>query len=243
MTAHGKKKQRKKRAPKTAETAQLPVVPPPTPKPTHERASNELVNKLKPGQTPIECTAQLVVAGLASNAVTTQEWSRYPFGEVDLTACLNAIIDSAERTNRNDVGDGEAILMAQAITLNAMFANLARKAQVTEYVANFEVCTRLAFRAQSQCRATLETLASIKNPSTVFAKQANVATGPQQVNYTALLGQGGSAESGSRAGAGIGLTPNKHWRRMTNRWTLERREGQRHAIQRWCPWQHSTGPM
>ena len=43
--------------------------------------------------------------------------------------------------------------------------------------------TRLAFKAQAQCRATIETLALLKNPSpAVFARQANIAHGPQQVN-------------------------------------------------------------
>jgi hypothetical protein len=41
---------------------------------------------------------------------------------------------------------------------------------------------RLALKAQSQCRATLETLAAVKNPPVVYARQANVTTGPQQVN-------------------------------------------------------------
>jgi hypothetical protein len=41
---------------------------------------------------------------------------------------------------------------------------------------------RLAMRAQSQCRTTLETLAAIKNPPIVYARQANVTTGPQQIN-------------------------------------------------------------
>jgi hypothetical protein len=40
----------------------------------------------------------------------------------------------------------------------------------------------MALRAQSQCRATLETLAAIKNPPIVYARQANVTTGPQQIN-------------------------------------------------------------
>jgi hypothetical protein len=40
---------------------------------------------------------------------------------------------------------------------------------------------KLALKAQAQCRATIETLAAIKNPP-VFAKQANIANGPQQVN-------------------------------------------------------------
>jgi hypothetical protein len=41
---------------------------------------------------------------------------------------------------------------------------------------------RLALKAQSQSRATVETLAAIKNPPVVFARQANIAHGPQQVN-------------------------------------------------------------
>lgn len=46
----------------------------------------------------------------------------------------------------------------------------------------FELNMRMALRAQSQCRATLETLSNIKNPPVIYAKQANVTTGPQQIN-------------------------------------------------------------
>ena len=45
-----------------------------------------------------------------------------------------------------------------------------------------ETYMRMALKAQSQCRATLKTLANIKNPPVVFARQANIAQGPQQVN-------------------------------------------------------------
>jgi len=50
------------------------------------------------------------------------------------------------------------------------------------WFANYEVHMRLALEAQNQCRMTLETLATIKNPPTVFARQANIAHRPQQVN-------------------------------------------------------------
>jgi hypothetical protein len=40
----------------------------------------------------------------------------------------------------------------------------------------------MAMKAQNQCRMTLETWAQIKNPPVVFARQANIAQGPQQVN-------------------------------------------------------------
>jgi hypothetical protein len=50
------------------------------------------------------------------------------------------------------------------------------------YIEPAEIYLKLALRAQNQCRATLETLAAIKNPPVIFAKQANIAHGPQQVN-------------------------------------------------------------
>jgi hypothetical protein len=52
-----------------------------------------------------------------------------------------------------------------------------------EYIGAAETYMRLALKAQSQCRATIETLALMKNPQAVtFVRQANVAHGPQQVN-------------------------------------------------------------
>ena len=41
---------------------------------------------------------------------------------------------------------------------------------------------RLALKAQAQCARTVEVLAAMKNPPIVFAKQANIAHGHQQVN-------------------------------------------------------------
>ncbi len=40
----------------------------------------------------------------------------------------------------------------------------------------------MALKAQSNSRATAEALAAIQNPPTVFARQANIANGPQQIN-------------------------------------------------------------
>ena len=45
---------------------------------------------------------------------------------------------------------------------------------------------RFALKAQNQCRATLQALVQLKQPShTTFVKQANVAQGHQQVNNLA----------------------------------------------------------
>jgi hypothetical protein len=84
--------------------------------------------------------------------------------------------------------------MAQAVTLNAMFTQLANQSIQSQYVEHLDRYMRLALKAQGQCRATLETLAAIKNPPTVFARQANIAQGLQAVGEPEDVGTG--AETG-----------------------------------------------
>ena len=102
----------------------------------------------------------------------------------EVNALARELAVQVEAVNEGDLTRAEAILVAQAHTLDELFNNLARRAvpNIGEYLNAAETYFRLALKAQSQCRATLETLAQIKNPPTIFAKQANVTTGPQQVN-------------------------------------------------------------
>ena len=118
------------------------------------------------------------------------KFSAGTYGEVDLTACMAALTQSAERASHGNLADAEGLLMAQAVTLNTMFASLVTRALSSQYAESFDRFMRFGLRAQAQCRATLETLAAIKNPPTVFARQANIANGPQQVNNTAQLPEG-----------------------------------------------------
>jgi hypothetical protein len=78
------------------------------------------------------------------------------------------------------------MLVAQAHTLDALFHSFTYRSMRNSaegYLPAAETYMRLALKAQSQCRATVETLAEIKNPSPVaFVRQANIAHGPQQVN-------------------------------------------------------------
>lgn len=80
-----------------------------------------------------------------------------------------------------DMGRVEEMLVDQAISLQALFTRLGERALG---FSDHKSQTRLigvALRAQDQSRRTLETLGAIKNPTVVFAKQANVATN-QQIN-------------------------------------------------------------
>ncbi len=145
---------------------------------------NTLVTRLKPNETPVEANADMVVAGLVTNVVTAVQFSKGPFGDVDLTECLVKLHAAIDRVHSGDLRDTEALLAAQAVTLNTMFTHLANLAAKTESVDQLDRYLRLALKAQGQCRATLETLAEIKRPPTFIAQQANIAHGPQQVNNT-----------------------------------------------------------
>ena len=53
---------------------------------------------------------------------------------------------------------------------------------MNEHIHATEAYMRMALRAQNQVRLTLETINTIKSPPVVIAKQANITSGPQQVN-------------------------------------------------------------
>ena len=121
-----------------------------------------------------------MVQGLAVNAVTAMGYSK-TFGALDLTECVAALVVGTRKVQSGDLAGLEATLTAQAVTLNAMFTQVAYQASNMTIVDQIDRFTRLALKSQGQCRATIETLALMKNPP-VFTRQANISSGPQQVN-------------------------------------------------------------
>lgn len=114
-----------------------------------------------------------------------QQYGNALFGKdsIDLHYLEEAIKQSAEAINSGDMKAVEAMLYGQAVALQTMFVNLARRADCQEgRLDNIDTLMKLAFKAQNQCRMTLETLSNVKNPPVVYARQANITSGPQQVN-------------------------------------------------------------
>jgi hypothetical protein len=158
------------------------------PTPPEKRKPNDLHHALKTGQTPVQARAAMAVEGLATNTLTVRQWSAQIFGEegLDLTAAVEAVVDTSTRVRDGNLGQLEMLLASQIIAMNAIFANLASRARQATYLDHFDKYMRLALKAQGQCRATAESLALMKNPP-VFARQANIASGPQQVNNGPVL--------------------------------------------------------
>ncbi|MBS1139227.1 MAG: hypothetical protein H6R13_680 [Proteobacteria bacterium] len=127
--------------------------------------------------------ARNIMTPTVRGAFTTQAFSRV-FGDSDLQSLVNELGNQIDKVKTNDLSRAESLLITQAHTLDAIFNELARRAAMNmgEYIKATDTYLRLAFKAQSQCRATLETLATIKNPPVIFARQANISNGPQQVN-------------------------------------------------------------
>lgn len=137
-----------------------------------------------PGKTRDRVLTDMVAHGVVTNAATAARFVSVDLAGVSLTDMVASLQAQGEAVNRGDLGDGERMLSAQAVALNAIFAELARVAHANLFTVPdvADRYLRLALRAQSQSRATVETLAAIKNPPVLFARQANIAHGPQQVN-------------------------------------------------------------
>ena len=125
-----------------------------------------------------QAIAKMLIKPSLQAAFTIHQWENTS----DAVSIMEALSKQIGEVNKGNMNQAEAMLLAQAHTLDALFNNLARRAKNQQYLNQFETNLRLAFKAQSQCRATLETLSAIKNPPVVIAKQANISNGHQQIN-------------------------------------------------------------
>ena len=138
----------------------------------------------QPGKSKERLLAEVAFMPASLNTVTTREFAS-TFGELSLNDCFAVMGEKTAKAKRGDLGELEAMLAAQAYTLNAMFNSMAQRAQknMGEYLGAFETYMRLALKSQAQSAKTVEMLAAIKNPSAVaFVKQANIGNAVQVNN-------------------------------------------------------------
>ncbi len=142
--------------------------------PTAEKAMIPVQTK-----TSSQRTAEAVVDGTFTSATLHTYAQAGPLLDVgDLAQQMHG---AGAEVTKGDFARVERVLTYQFLTLNEMFNNLAQRAKGQNNFKAIETLTRLAFKAQSQARATAETLSVMKNPQP-YIKQANIAHGHQQVN-------------------------------------------------------------
>ncbi|WP_157270920.1 hypothetical protein [Azohydromonas aeria] len=182
----------------------------PAPAPATDADKRNTLRVEDDGKKPMEqLRADLAADGMVANAAILASFSKPITGELGLTESLKALRTRADTVHGGDLKPVEDMLMSQAATLNALFCEMARRAGLNmgEYLDATETYMRMALKAQAQCRATLETLAEVKNPRAVaFVRQTNVAHGPQQVNNGASPAPS-PARTKEPAGVTNGLLP------------------------------------
>ncbi|MDT0634218.1 hypothetical protein [Spectribacter hydrogenoxidans] len=122
--------------------------------------------------------------GATNLAALTFKSFTVPSGDVPSAGAIARDLRAkVELAAAGDLSDSEAILVTHVHALNAVFNNLAYKAANADSLELVESYLKLALRAQSQTRSTVETLSEMKGPKSVaFVRQANIAHGDQQVN-------------------------------------------------------------
>jgi hypothetical protein len=112
-------------------------------------------------------------------------------GHYSLMANIKTLQEQSKRLNEGDMSNVEAMLFAQACALNLIFSEMSTRAFRNfggegNYLEAGKQYFSMAMKAQSQCRASLEAIGYIKNPSAVIARQANINHGGQQQVNNAL---------------------------------------------------------
>ena len=128
-----------------------------------ERSDGASVARLK------EIAAQAVDPCVTSSAVVAAFWGDAGGdGAIDPQAGYEAVQAQVKQVRDGGLSGAEATLVGQAIALNVIFAEMARRGEAALNMPGnaAERYLRLAMKAQAQCRATLHELGDLANRPT-----------------------------------------------------------------------------
>ena len=135
---------------------------------------------LSSGMSQSHITASLTTKSI-NTAFTVKKFSNVE-DSIEVSDYMLELQKAGTEVVSGDLGRLERMLTSQAIALDAIFNRMALKAAGAEYLKNYEVFMRLAFKAQAQSRNTVEALAMLKHPQP-FISQTNIGqVGHNQVN-------------------------------------------------------------
>jgi hypothetical protein len=162
-----------------------PTVPATT---AQKPAAKALQVHMKKGETEAEAMARCLASPTSNATVTLHQFhplSGAAGGASDINALQRELGNRALQIRGGDMARPEAMLVAQAHSLDTIFNAMAQRAAynlTAGYMDAGDRYMRMALKAQSQCRTTIEALVELKNPTgPTFVKQQNIAQN-QQVN-------------------------------------------------------------
>ena len=107
--------------------------------------------------------------------------------ELDAVTLLARLKLQSAAVNSGDLALCESMLINQSVAMQSLSTRLIERGMQQSQMQNIEGFMRLALRAQAQSARTLQILNECKHPM-IFARQANIAHGPQQINNGAIAG-------------------------------------------------------
>jgi hypothetical protein len=151
------------------------------------KPNNSLQIEQTPDETGAQAMARKFLEPSLKNAGAASGFMVKMFGDGDERPGLHDyathVQKVAKAAEEGDIGMASQVLAAQALTLDAMFAELARRTAMNagDYINAAERYGRLALKAQSNCRATLETLVKLHQPREQTVRHVHVNDGGQAV--------------------------------------------------------------
>ena len=149
---------------------------------TQQATADDLARKAKDKADDDTNTARVMTNGQC-NAVVVQQYLHYANGGSNVQALSAVSREQARAIGSGDFSSLEHMLLTQATALQAMFTDLAVRARRQDRLDGIQTMTTLALKCATGSRQAIVALAELRMPKTVmFAKQANVTSGPQQIN-------------------------------------------------------------
>lgn len=151
------------------------------------KPDNALRIEQSPEETGAQAMARTFLQPSLKNAGAASGFMVKMFGDGDERPGLHDYATHVQKVAKaaeaGDIGMASQMLAAQALTLDAMFAELARRTAMNmgDYINASERYGRLALKAQSNCRATLEALVKLHQPREQTVRHVHVNEGGQAV--------------------------------------------------------------
>lgn len=167
--------------------------------------NNAMKVHAKEGDNVATATAAAILAPEFRHAVTASQIHKPQFGSMEGSPGFGDYADVldkvSERARKGDLAMASELLAAQALTLDNIFTEMARRMALNmgEYLGATETYARIAMKAQAQSRATLEALTKLHQPREQTVRHVHVNEGGQAVIADQFHHHAGGQENGKAA--------------------------------------------
>ncbi|WP_374420938.1 hypothetical protein [Novosphingobium arvoryzae] len=130
--------------------------------------------------------ARITLDPQTRNANLAMSFGSQMFGDQlkpDIAESSAVLAEEIQRAMKGDLSLASRIFTSQAISLDALFTDMARRSgnNMAQYPGAADRYLRLALKAQAACRSTLEALARLHQPREQTVKHVHVNDGGQAV--------------------------------------------------------------